>query len=62
MAVINWLRANKRHFCVEIVEPVVISLTVPNKEYVHAVVACFNIMQLKVDFISFPSPSNDCRC
>ena len=39
----------------EIIEPAVISLTVPNKEYVHAVEACFNITQLKVGF-SFHSP------
>lgn len=32
----------------EIVEPAAISLTVPNKDYVHAVEACFNITQLKV--------------
>jgi hypothetical protein len=33
----------------EIIEPAVISLTVPNKDYVHAVEACFSITQLKVD-------------
>jgi hypothetical protein len=54
-AVITWLRANKHRFRMEIVEPAVISLTVPNKEYVHAVEACFNITQLKVDF-SFHLP------
>jgi hypothetical protein len=32
----------------EIVEPAAISLTVPNRDYVHAVEACFNITQLKV--------------
>jgi structural maintenance of chromosomes protein 5 len=47
-AVINWLRANKHRFRMEIVEPAAISLTVPNKGYVHAVEACFNITQLKV--------------
>lgn len=54
-AVIKWLRANKHRFRMEIVEPAVISLTVPNKEYVHAVEACFNITQLKVDFSSHSS-------
>jgi len=49
-AVINWLRANRHHFRMEIIEPAVISLTVPNKDYVHAVEACLNITQLKVDF------------
>lgn len=47
-AVINWLRANKHRFRMEIVEPAAISLTVPNKDYVHAVEACFNTIQLKV--------------
>ena len=47
-AVINWLRANKHRFRMEIVEPAAISLTVPNKDYVHAIEACFNITQLKV--------------
>lgn len=46
-AVINWLRTNKHRFRKEIVEPAAISLTVPNKDYVHAVEACFNITQLK---------------
>ncbi|KAI0302916.1 hypothetical protein B0F90DRAFT_184176 [Multifurca ochricompacta] len=31
----------------EIIEPAMISLTVPNKDYVNAVEACFNITQLK---------------
>ncbi|KAI0290728.1 P-loop containing nucleoside triphosphate hydrolase protein [Russula brevipes] len=47
VAVINWLRANKHRFRMEIIEPAVISLTVPNKDYVHAVEACFSITQLK---------------
>jgi hypothetical protein len=47
--VINWLRANKHRFRMEIIEPAAISLTVPNKDYVHAVEACFNPTQLKVE-------------
>jgi hypothetical protein len=58
-AVINWLRVNKHRFRMEIIEPAVISLTVPNKDYVHAVEACFNFTQLKVDS-SFRSPMKDC--
>ncbi|KAH9983439.1 hypothetical protein BJV74DRAFT_797421 [Russula compacta] len=46
-AVINWLRANKHRFRMEIIEPAVISLTVPNKDYVHAVEACFSATQLR---------------
>jgi len=54
-AVINWLRANKHRFRMEIIEPATVSLTVPNKNYVHAVEACFNITQLKVSpFNPFP--------
>ena len=48
-AVIHWLRANKHRFRMEIIEPAAISLTVPNKDYVHAVESCFSITQLKVD-------------
>jgi hypothetical protein len=33
----------------EIIEPAAISLTVPNKDFVYAVEACFNNTQLKVD-------------
>jgi hypothetical protein len=51
-AVINWLRANKHRFRMEIIEPAAISLTVPNKDCVDAVEACFNIMQLKVRLLS----------
>jgi hypothetical protein len=32
----------------EIIEPATISLTVPNKEYVHAVEACLSVAQLRV--------------
>ncbi|KAI0287939.1 hypothetical protein B0F90DRAFT_1827934 [Multifurca ochricompacta] len=46
-AIIHWLRANKHRFRMEIIEPAMISLTVPNKDYVNAVEACFNITQLK---------------
>jgi structural maintenance of chromosomes protein 5 len=60
-AVINWLRANRHRFRMEIIEPAVVSLTVPNKDYVHAVEACFNITQLKVG-CSFPSPGKNCNC
>ncbi|KAH9987176.1 hypothetical protein BJV77DRAFT_1070641 [Russula vinacea] len=47
-AVINWLRANKHRFRMEVIQPAAISLTVHNKEYLHAVEAYFNITQLKV--------------
>lgn len=47
-AVIHWLRKNKHRFRMEIIEPAAVSLTVPNKNYVNAVEACFNNSQLKV--------------
>ena len=59
-AVINWLRANKHRFRMEIVEPAAISLTVPNKDYVHAVEACFNNTQLKVKPLPPVSEERNC--
>jgi hypothetical protein len=46
--VIHWLRKNGHRFRMEIIEPAVVSLTVPNKNYVNAVEACFNGTQLRV--------------
>jgi structural maintenance of chromosomes protein 5 len=56
-AVINWLRENKHRFRMGIIEPAAISLTVPNKNYVHAVEACFSITQLKVGGLASPFPA-----
>jgi len=47
-AVIDWLRKNTHRFRLGIVEPAVVSVTVPNKNYVNAVEACFNGQQLRV--------------
>lgn len=58
-AVIDWLRSNKHRFRMEIIEPAAISLTVPNKDYVHAVEACFSNTQLKV-YPFPPSPGQSC--
>ncbi|KAI9442797.1 P-loop containing nucleoside triphosphate hydrolase protein [Lactarius psammicola] len=46
-AVIQWLRKNTHRFRMEIIEPAAVSLTVPNKNYVNAVEACLNNIQLK---------------
>ena len=46
--VIHWLRKNTHRFRMEIIEPVAVSLTVPNKDYVNAIEACFNYNQLRV--------------
>ncbi|KAL0950349.1 hypothetical protein HGRIS_010317 [Hohenbuehelia grisea] len=42
-----WLRNNKDKFQMEVFEPPVICLTVPNKNFVDAVEACFSANQLK---------------
>ncbi|KAH8989237.1 P-loop containing nucleoside triphosphate hydrolase protein [Lactarius akahatsu] len=54
-AVIHWLRKNTHRFRMEIIEPAAVSLTVPNKNYVNAVEACFNAAQLK----TFVAQCND---
>ncbi|KAH9019273.1 P-loop containing nucleoside triphosphate hydrolase protein [Lactarius pseudohatsudake] len=54
-AVIHWLRKNTHRFRMEIIEPAAVSLTVPNKNYVNAVEACFNTAQLK----TFVAQCND---
>ncbi|OBZ70474.1 Structural maintenance of chromosomes protein 5 [Grifola frondosa] len=45
--VVVWLRKNRERFKMEIFEPVQLCLTVPNKNYVHAVESCFGGAQLK---------------
>jgi hypothetical protein len=47
---ILWLRKNQDQFRMQVFEPPIISLTVPDKNYIHAVEACFNSNQLKVWF------------
>ncbi|KAI0044470.1 P-loop containing nucleoside triphosphate hydrolase protein [Auriscalpium vulgare] len=44
---IRWLRENRSRFRMEIVEPAIVSVTVPNKQYVNAVEACFGGNQMK---------------
>jgi structural maintenance of chromosomes protein 5 len=51
---ILWLRANRSRFQMEVVEPAIVSLTVPNKNYVNAVEACFGSTQLRVRRLPFP--------
>jgi len=40
--VIHWLRTRTHRFRMAIIEPVAVSLTVPNKNYVNAVETCLN--------------------
>ncbi|KDQ64067.1 hypothetical protein JAAARDRAFT_116577 [Jaapia argillacea MUCL 33604] len=44
---IRWLRENRHRFKLEIIEPAIISLTIPDKSFMNAVEACFNFHQLK---------------
>lgn len=46
--VVEWLRNNKDKFRMEIFEPAVLCMTVPNRAYADAVEACFGGSQLKV--------------
>jgi len=45
-----WLRANKHQFRMEVIEPAIISLTVPDRRFADAVESSFNGTQLKVSF------------
>ncbi|EJU06652.1 P-loop containing nucleoside triphosphate hydrolase protein [Dacryopinax primogenitus] len=44
---VRWLRTNLDKFEMEVVEPAIISLTVPDNKYLDAVESCFNVNQLK---------------
>ena len=46
-AVVEWLRQNKHRFKMEVFEPPVLCVTVPNRAYVDAVEACLSGMQLR---------------
>jgi hypothetical protein len=45
---ILWLRENRHRFKMEVLEPPIMVLTVPDKRFVNAVESCFNAQQLKV--------------
>ena len=47
---VRWLRQNQNKFKMEIFEPPMLSCTVPDNRFVHAVEACFGSAQLKVHF------------
>lgn len=68
---IFWLRSNRHLFRMEIFEPAIVSLTVPDRRYASAVEACFSAAQLRVCAPSFlflpprsllPSWSSDSEC
>jgi hypothetical protein len=43
-----WLRGNKTKFKMEVFEPPVLSMTVPDRKFADPVEACFNVNQMKV--------------
>ena len=47
-ATVLWLRQNQRLFREEILEPPIVTLTVPDSAYLAAVEACFASHQLRV--------------
>ncbi|EGO27756.1 hypothetical protein SERLADRAFT_354935 [Serpula lacrymans var. lacrymans S7.9] len=51
---VAWLRNNQNKFKMEVFEPPVICLTVPDKRYTNAVEACFNANQLKTLVVQCP--------
>ena len=53
---ILWLRENRDKFKMEVFEPPLMVLTVPDRRFVNAVEACFNAAQLKVGTL-IPVPS-----
>lgn len=50
---IFWLRRNRHLFQMEIFEPAIVSLTVPDRRYASAVEACFSGSQLRVRRLLF---------
>lgn len=45
--VVQWLRSNRDRFRMEIFEPAILCVTVPNRSYADAVEACFSHAQLR---------------
>ena len=54
---IVWLRNNRDKFKMEVFEPPIMVLTVPDKRFVNAVESCFNAPQLKVSGHPWGSPA-----
>ncbi|TDL30065.1 P-loop containing nucleoside triphosphate hydrolase protein [Rickenella mellea] len=44
--IVHWLRKNQTRFRMPVIEPAVISLSVPDAQYCDAVEACFNVNQI----------------
>ena len=45
---VSWLRANRGRFRMEVFEPAMLSITIPDPRFIASVEACFNANQLKV--------------
>ena len=52
---VKWLRQNRHRFKMEIFEPPMLSISVPDKRFVNAIEACFSANDLQVGVQSFPS-------
>jgi hypothetical protein len=50
---IVWLRGNRSKFKMEVFEPPIMVLTVPERRFVNAVESCFNAAQLKVCLLNY---------
>ena len=50
---VRWLRQNHHRFKMEIFEPPMLSCTVPDNRFVHAVEACFGSAQLKACLLDY---------
>lgn len=59
---IFWLRSHKHLFRMEIFEPAIVSLTVPDRRFASAVEACFNPAQLRVCVLSLLGFCDDMKC
>lgn len=45
---VRWIRQNRDKFKMEVLEPPVLSLNIPDKKYAKAIEACFSKNQLRV--------------
>jgi hypothetical protein len=52
---VKWLRQNRHRFKMEIFEPPMLSISVPDKRFVNAIEACFSANDMQV-CISFSAP------
>ena len=49
---VKWLRQNKHRFKMEIFEPPMLSISVPDKRFVNAIEACFSANDMQVGLLA----------